>query len=300
MNIAFLILAHQQIELVYKQIELLDDPEHFFFIHLDKNYNPIIEPGVRAKSNVCFFSERIHVNWGGFSIVQATLLLLQNAVNHNVNFDYFILLSGQCLPIQSKATIRSFFEQNNGKCFIELKSFSEPDMASSWYKLHYPVFFDALGRLPNTLPFFKKLEYKKWLFKIMRNALKLVGYKRQIPDGLQPAFGSQWWALHRDAVHHVLDSIQNRPHVLSFFRYTWAPDELFFQSVLNSYNFTGELENRSLWYIDWSTNGPPKTMTRDDYNKMMSSRKLFARKFDISIDTQLIQLIEKSITPSTV
>jgi hypothetical protein len=77
MNIAFLILAHNQIELVYKKIEVLNYPGHHFFVHLDKKYEPVIKNEYLISENVHFLNDRRNVNWGGFNIVRATLDLIQ-------------------------------------------------------------------------------------------------------------------------------------------------------------------------------------------------------------------------------
>lgn len=68
--------------------------------------------------------------------------------------------------------------------------------------------------------------------------------------------------------------------ILRFFKYTWAPDELFFHTILYNSPLKKTLVNRSLWYIDWNTNGSPKTLTLDDYDRIVRSDALFARKFD--------------------
>ena len=57
-----------------------------------------------------------------------------------------------------------------------------------------------------------------------------------------------------------------------------------------------DVENESLRYVNW-TDGPeyPKTLRLEDYAKIMNSNKLFARKFDETIDKEIIEKIYEKI-----
>ena len=94
---------------------------------------------------------------------------------------------------------------------------------------------------------------------------------------------------------YILEYIKEHPEIIRFFKYTWAPDELFFQTILYNSHLRNTLVDRSLWYIDWNTKGPPKTLTLDDYKNIMSEKALFARKFDLNISGKLISAIEENM-----
>lgn len=283
MKIAFLVLAHSQIELVYRQIHALTHPGHHFFIHLDKKYNPNVKDEYAKNKHVHFISNRIIINWGGFSIVRTTLNLVQDALSSGIEFDYFILMSGQCFPIKSTRYIRNFIKKHQGRSFIEF--FPLPDARlkhGGMDKFYYPVFFDQLGFVQknNFTIKNKTFEPKKIVFKCLAALLRKTGYKREMPKGLTPCFGSQWWVLHQSAVRYVIEYIGRNPEICNFFKYTWAPDELFFQTILYNSPVAGDIEPKPLWYIDWSANGPPKTLSADDIDAILQSEALFARKFD--------------------
>jgi len=146
MKLAFLILTHNQIELVYRQIDALSHPDHHFFIHLDKKYKLDIEDEYASNRQVHFTANRIRVHWGGFSIVRATLNLIREAQASGIQFDYFILMSDHCFPIKPSGDIRSFLERNNGFSFIEIGPLPDDRLKkkglreSGLEKFHYPVF----------------------------------------------------------------------------------------------------------------------------------------------------------------
>jgi len=231
------------------------------------------------------FIRKYSVAWGGFSIVRATIALLNQAFNYSKKIDYFVLLSGQCLPIKSNKQIMKFLKENFKKSFIEVWPLPDDRFKNKGLdKFYYPVFFDQLGFIKKNIikVFKKKIDYKKLLIKILRNFLKFLRIKRKIPQELHPCKGSQWWVLYRDVADYMLNYIRENPKILKYFKYTWAPDELFFQTLLYNSTHYKNIINQSLWYIDWSSNGPPKTLTIEDLPKIKSSGKLFARKFELS------------------
>lgn len=53
-----------------------------------------------------------------------------------------------------------------------------------------------------------------------------------------------------------------------------------------------DAKDGNLRYIDFSEHKPsPKILTTEDYAKMHQSKSLFARKFDIAVDEQIIMKI---------
>jgi len=295
MKFAFLILAHKQIDLVYRQIDMLSHPDHHFFIHLDKKSNLNIKEKYSNKKNVHFTINRIRVNWGGFNMVRATLNLIQEAMSSGNKFDYFILMSGQCFPIKPTNYIRKFFKKNNGLSFIELYPFlDEKSKAQGLDRFHFPAFFDQLSFILKDAHTIgnKTYSFKKRLSQIIFRLFEKMRYRRKLPNGLTPCYGSQWWALHNTAIDYIMKYLTQSPEVHNFFKYTWAPDELFFQTIMYNSPLSKDIKPFSLWYIDWNTNGPSKTLDSDDIDALIQSKALLARKFDLNKSLDLIHKLE--------
>lgn len=301
MKIAFLILTHNQIELVYRQIDALSHPDHHFFIHPDHKYKLNIKDEYANKKQVYFTANRIKVSWGGFSIVRATLNLILDALASGIKFDYFILMSDHCFPIKSSDYIRNFLNKNNGCSFIEIYPLPDEKLKKRGLKelglgkFYYPVFFDQLSFIrKDTFSIGNKIyNPKKLLFRIIRFFLGKMGYRRKIPNDLHPCFGSQWWILHSNAVNYVIEYLAQNHQEQNFFNYTWAPDELIFQTILYNSLLDKDIKPLSLWYIDWNTNGPPKTLDIHDMDALLRSEALLARKFDINKSLNLIHRLEE-------
>lgn len=78
MKHAFLVIAHKD-DLVFRAlISMIDDPRNDIFIHMDAknvNYNDESINSLVKKSKI-YHTERTIVTWGGYSQINAELLLL--------------------------------------------------------------------------------------------------------------------------------------------------------------------------------------------------------------------------------
>jgi len=114
MKISYLILAHNNPEHLLRLIHSLSTTDSFFFIHIDKK-TPFYLFERTWAPNVSLAKRRIEVHWGEFSLVEATLHLIQQALDSPFGCDYLVLLSGVDYPLQSPRHIENFFQKNRGK-----------------------------------------------------------------------------------------------------------------------------------------------------------------------------------------
>ena len=99
-RIAYLIMAHavnEELDLLVRTL-LLDDRSRIY-VHIDAKVKDLGWLAHRAEPRLTVLDNRIIVNWGGYSVVKATLLLLDYAFRDDQNLR-FVLLSGACFPIQ--------------------------------------------------------------------------------------------------------------------------------------------------------------------------------------------------------
>ncbi len=74
------------------------------------------------------------------------------------------------------------------------------------------------------------------------------------------------------------------------------PEELFFQSILLGTDFARHhgVVDDDLRFLHWNGAPHPLTLTTNDLPDMLDSGKLFARKFDATVDgTVLAHLMER-------
>ena len=279
MKIAHLILAHSGPGQLQRLINRLKHPDAYVFIHIDGKAN-IGEFALLAKTeNVFLVEQRARVRWGAYSIVQATLNGFKAILDSGVSFNRINLLSGSDYPLANPEKIHLFFAENTVQNFMEFQ-----DVKSVWK--------EAIPRITeyhlNNYSFPGKYMVQKWM-----NRLLPV---RKMPAGLTPVGRSQWMSLTFESMRYLLLYLAENPKVSRFFKLTWAPDEMIFQTILYNSRFRESLVNDNLRYIDWSAAEPsPKLLVADDLDHLLKSGKLFARKFDMDKNPEILDLLDEKI-----
>lgn len=280
MKIAHLILAHTNAGQLKRLAERLQHPQADVYIHLDLKTD--IKPYLSLKDipGVRFISNRIKVYWGGFSIVEATLNSFEEILNTNIPYQHINLISGQHYPIKSADAVCHFFAQHAGKTFMHYESITD-----EW--------LEALPRIRKY--HFVSLNFTKGKYRLEQLANSILP-ERKLPDGIVAVGRSQWFAASREAIAYMLDYARNKKWAMRFFKYSWAADEIFFQTILYNSPLRSQMVNDNLLYVDWSARLPnPKILTMADAPALKSSDKLFARKFDPDTDAGILDYIDNIV-----
>jgi hypothetical protein len=228
----------------------------------------------------------LRINWAGFSHLRAIIKLTESALK-NTEIQYLHALSGQCFPIRPINEIFDFFEKNNGKEFIDF--FDLP--ATCWAnnggmdRMDYYHLHDIL----NTKS--KRFEKRNARF---INFQKLFKIRRSYSDKYPKLYGgSTWWSLSRAAIEYVSDFVKNTPGFYERFRHTFCTEEIFFQTILLNSPFREKVVNDNLRYIDWNErNGNcPANLDETDFQLLLNSNKLFARKFEKNKSEKLKRML---------
>ena len=99
------ILAHDDPISTIRLIEAVDEPTTTFVVHVDGKYEDTYlvlkeYASNHSKVKVLDHPYRVRVNWGGFSMVNATLQILNYA--DKIDFTHFIHMASSAYPIASK------------------------------------------------------------------------------------------------------------------------------------------------------------------------------------------------------
>ena len=98
-----------------------------------------------------------------------------------------------------------------------------------------------------------------------------------------------------ETIHFINDFIIDHPDYLAYHFYTFAPDEIFFQSIVHSMLDKARIYEE-LTYVSWtSDNCGPLLLKEINFDEVMEkgSGKLFARKFDTEVDSMILDLIDR-------
>lgn len=289
-KLAYLILAYKHPAQLIRLLAALPDEDAEFFIHIDKKVNPrsfLNLTKTLKNKHIFFIKKRVYVHWGGYSFMKAVLNGLSEILSTRRKFDYLILLSEQDYPIKNNETILDYFNRHNGCEFIE------------YYSLPYKPWqfdFSVENRLEkyHFFDFFPRGGYR--IDPFLKKVLTPLLPKRKIPEGYKLYGGSIWWRLTYECVNFIRDFVNENAKFVSFFKFAFLPEEIFFSTIILNSVFSKNVINNNLTYIDWNT-GPqtPKLLTAEDLDNLEISGKLFARKFDITYDYTILDLIDKRI-----
>src|SRR5262249_36827496 len=119
--------------------------------------------------------------------------------------------------------------------------------------------------------------------------------KRRVPGGLVPFGGSRTWFLPRKVVEHVDSYVRANPGYVRFFEHTLSPDELFFQTLILNSEFSDSVVNDHRLYLEWRGGSNPATFTLADFERIVASDALFARKFDTGVDAGILDALDARI-----
>jgi len=295
MNVAYLVLAHNNPGVLERAIATLSLEECDFFIHIDRKSDLSQFSAIRGE-NVHFSENRLPLYWGEFSLVRATLLLLRSALASRRTPDYCVLMSGTDFPLRSGKYVQEFLAANQlaaneGSEFINVVKVPAPGK---------PLSRINTLRFPRSQPV-RHLAGRAWA------KLGLPGRDyRNYLGTLEPYSGSQWWALSREACEYILEFIERNPRFVRFFENVFAADEAFFHTILANSPFQSRIR-RNLVYEDWSAEGAHPAMIGERHVAFFQRHSevqvhdvygegeaLFARKFS-DANLGLVRQIEEMI-----
>jgi hypothetical protein len=319
MTVAFLIQAHSHPSLTARLVDRLCSGQSRIYLNIDARASIGDFAGLERK-DVSFVTDRSPVFWAGFSQVRATLALLRAAHADSAN-EYFVFLSGVDYPIKPLAEIFRFFEGRTDGYLDYFDPCATRTSKRQFYNRHRKYQFrDSVwsnyhGREGR---FFGLLEFAKLTSGCMYLA-NIMMPRKQPP--VKPYNGSSWWMLHRDFVQYILDSTDDHSELVRHYDNTYAPDEMFFQTLLlnsplsvrvdpygnndradfprdpqRDHSPGVSLGRGAYRYVDWTRGrGHPATLDMRDFGRLLASECLFARKFHPVTSATLLDALDARI-----
>lgn len=265
---AFLVASHTDPNMTKRLVRALTHPRVDVYLHVDRRVDPepFVEPGV------ILVPDPIAVPWGGWGLVEATLRLLDFA-SSRAAYSHFTHLSGQDYLLRPVDEILGALERHPGQ-WVDL-AWSHQDRSDRWSHYHIHA-RHAIPRL-----------FQRGFRLFMRTMLGQPKYARALPKGIEYGCGSALWTLDAKATAWMLAFLRRRPDVVRFFKNTAHTSEFFVHCLMRSSPYRDQLGHHG-HYIDWSAGlAHPKTLDMPDLDPLLSSGKIFARKFH-SVESALL------------
>ncbi len=293
----YLILAHTDPAHLARLVRRLG-PQAHYVVHVDRKARLADFETALKGLEVAFTPQRMDIRWGGWSMVEASQQLIRTACSQGFHEDssHFVLLSGACYPIKPVHTIREFLASTSGRQHIQW--IDVRDSPEHYLKSVKGRFF--LDRFPSAGGLIGK-----------RNALLRKGsilgshlFPKPLRNDFTYGFGSQWWALTPDCAKFCVDDSETTIHAANILRSSWAPDELYFHTVVANSPFSqasggkrpyegrGTYRTANLHLIDPSLS---KVFALDDFDTLATVDQLFVRKVSTAVSGPLLDRIDSEL-----
>ena len=270
-----LVLSHHSPELLGRMLQRLDQFGVTCFVHVDRKiaitpFKTRCEP-LGAK----FIRDRVEIKWGGYSIVEATLNLIEAALAGG-DFTHFLLLSGDTYPVRARSEFRDYLTSRSSRIQIREVPRTEaiyqrisrvyiPDSRAGAListggdpSVHRYVTSDLVSEFPD-----------------IEEACALK--RREFPWKFGK--GSQWWSLTRAAVERCLEAIERHGDYVKWFRYSSVPDESFFQSLFLNFVTEPAITTPPVFTVWDRCPRPYIFSTAEDLVLLDRCKTVLARKF---------------------
>jgi hypothetical protein len=282
-------------------------------VHHDFSKQP---SACRPRPNLRFVPRPARTSWGGWSLCDAILRLIEEALKDD-RWRYFQLLSGSCLPVQPVAAFEQFVERQKADVNMDLVSLdADTDFLMShgwrayapassvrqrmlrrirrWYLGGQPGQTDrsSLGlhvRIANgPLPIAARAALAAT--RLARDHA-FGGRAHPFRAGVSCFTGSTWFGASRRSCEHLLAQAPDAA-LQRWFRSVHIPDEFYFQTVFGNADFEIGASNH---LVSSFQDAHPQRLGLQDLGALAASGRFFARKFPDHPDSPVRRAVLEQI-----
>ncbi len=282
MKHAWLIIAHNEFEILRLLVGALDDPDNDIYLHIDKKVKSL--PDLHAeKSRLTLLTDRLDVRWGARSQIDCELLLMKHACEQG-RHDRYHIISGTHLPLQPMPAIHAFFEERPD---CELMHLWERDDRDIGNKLQRYNFF--VKGFTSRSAAIRRLSQFGWsVLQFFQKRLKVARY-----PGKTFIKSDNWVSLTEKAVRYL---VEHTGTIRKKYRFTYCGDEYFVATELSESPESFRIVDTDKLLKTDFVRYNPRIYTTDDADALLASDCLFARKFSaqhLDVAQRILNRIEK-------
>jgi ribosomal protein S27E len=278
---AYLVLAHEDVEMLNILTNRLINTG-YVYIHIDRKSAITIEQVVQHPK--VKITKQIKVNWGGFSIVEATRLLAEQALSDGST--RLTLLSGVSYPIVSDAKLKEFAESST-----EYVDAGEVDLATQTkafrrrFTTRHFSFHLKQGLFGRTI---RRLSREFWAL------MPHIDPSKQLGE-VKLTLGSQWWSVTSHTYTKAILLLEHRKNVQSYFMKIECSDESFFGTIFH--HVAENHATHGTTYVKWTGGGGPKSIEIVDIERESQTGQFFFARKITSLHRQLLGVIDTALRP---
>ena len=295
----YLILAHNNIDQLNLLIKKLKTPSSEVYVHLDKKITEF-----KKIENIHYIENRQSISWWGTSMIKAEIIWFSEIYKKMKKWDHVVLISWQCYPIKNIEYVEKYIQNLGNKSCMTYN-----EAGKFIWRLDRYYFYDNNFHVPKVID--------DWIFSLVWLFVKLwtphrvpainlalwiianifMPRRKYLINNYKLYKWDQWMVLSYEHIKWILGFLETKKwkKYLSSFEHTSCSDEMFFQiMMLNNEKIKKEINNELLWYIEREDGAnSPNTLTIKDLDKIKKSDKLFARKFNINVDKEILEKLDE-------
>jgi hypothetical protein len=277
---AFLIIAHNNFLVLSKLLDALSHPCVDIYLHIDAKVKQIPAFNLR-QSQLYILQTRIDTRWGDFSQIETEYVLMETALRHG-GYAFYHIISGTHFPLLPIERILDFFNAKEGQTVFH--ALCTDTQYQEFLKVRsYNLFTRYLAFGPKAIQ--KSVQI---LNRAGHKVQSLLGIERNRYVTFYKA--SNWASFSEEA---ILMLIERKEQVRHIFAFSYCGDEYFAPTVLMNSPLREQVSNYENYLKLEMGDANPRTLTDEDYDMLIHSNCLFARKFS-DANISLVDKITRS------
>jgi hypothetical protein len=315
-DVVYLVLSHTQPAQVVRLVDrlLAGNANAHVVVHHDYARSALDVAAFDARG-VDVLRHTQAIRWGTADQLLAILRSLQ-WVDAHLEYRWLVFISGQDYPLRPPVEIQEFLLSSDVDAFIEKPRrityrFHNDGGGRDFWSARYFYAYYPLPKLARILParwakavrnaevLLRSYQPLVFFWMLPRGANTMIGFRRArdpFGDDFVCYAGSDSFTWSRTTVRAVLDFARRRPDALRYYRRTIHPSESFFNSIVMSTPSLRVHEDNFRFdrFADPGT-GHPDILRLGDLETLVASGNHFARKFDVSVDDEILNALDREI-----
>lgn len=298
LRLAYLVFVHKNPAQLVRLLKRLYCQGSTFYVHVDAKADLNLFRSAASQlsvDNVIWLTKRKAISWGNFSLSEAYLNGFQTILQQRPEPDFIITISGQDYPIATNESIHNWLNHHIDQTVLDHSIITGDSPHITERVEQYYLSVNRHRSLIYPCPNPDKL--KKRLFNKALRLSGLFSLPRRMPLDHQLYFGTNWFQLKPLTARYLINFARSNPSYLKFFRSTYVPEEIFFHTIL--LNAADSIRNticaERITFMQWDrpTGSYTLPISISELPNMISSNKLFARKFDAQHDGDVLDRLDQ-------
>jgi len=309
--IAYQILCHENYEQVNRLIGSLYSSDDTFLINVDPRLARDTEPleKWKSKSNVQIVVDP-NIGWGGSGILRKTIEGAYKLLESNKRWIYYVVLSGQDLPLKSNDYIKEKLEIGHGektnyiRChqadiipLTDLKIANKGKKTFCWGDRGHTRVYAKPGTINPQDDMYSRIYVE--VAETGEDGAVYVGLADGMLQKLRGNFfsqypfyiGANWFNLHRSVIEYMRND-QFALDLYGILKTTFIPEEAYFQTYLKNSKFSDSVSQDYGRLIQRPGSVPRvKIFDMSDLDTIENCEELYGRKFDSTHDCEVIDAV---------